>query len=169
MIKELFRAAQTGDSQRVKELLEEDASYANAENEEGLTVLGYAAHFGHADVVALLLDNGADLQALSHSKVSYIPSNTALHAAIAGEGSMEVIRHLLERGAQTDICDSNGHTCLHTAAFHDDRVEVIRMLIAYGAQVNERAKNEGQLTPLKLALEKGNANVAELLRQHGAV
>lgn len=168
MIKDLFQAAQGGDRQRVKELLEVDASYANAENEEGLTVLGYAAHFGHADVVALLLDHGADIQALSHSKISYIPSNTALHAAIAGKANIEVIRHLLARGAKTDIFDSNGHTCLHTAAFHDEHLEIIRLLIEHGAQVNEPAKNEGQHTPLALALEKGNENAAELLRQHGA-
>ncbi|MED4583417.1 ankyrin repeat domain-containing protein [Brevibacillus choshinensis] len=168
-IKELFQASQAGDSRKVKDLLEKDASLANTENEEGLTPLGYAAHFGHVDVVRLLLEKGADVQAVSHSKIAYIPSNTALHAAIAGEGDVEVVGLLLASGANTNTFDSNGHTCLHTAAFHDKHIEIIRLLIAHGAQVNEPAKNEGRQTPLALALEKGNAHVVELLRQHGAV
>jgi ankyrin repeat protein len=169
MIKELFQAAQTGNLAKLRELLEADSSLANIENEEGLTILGYAAHFGHKEAVALLVDHGANVQAVSHSKIAYIPSNTALHAAIAGEGDVEVIRLLLERGAKADIFDSNGHTCLHTAAFHDEHVEIIRLLLAYGAAINEPAKNEGQHTALTLALEKGNEQVAAYLRQHGAI
>src|SRR5690606_24749043 len=117
--------------------------------------------------VDVLLRRGEYVNAVSHSKVPYIPSNTALHAAIAGERDLEVIQLLLEYKARTDIYDSNGHTCLHTAAFHDDNVDLIRLLIAHGADIN--AAVEGGATALSLAIQQGNHNVAELLRQMGAL
>lgn len=166
IIDDMFQAAQSGDASRLKAILQLHPHLANAENGDGLTPLGYAAHFGNRDAVQVLLEHGAEINAVSHSNLSYIPSNTALHAAIAGERNMEVIRLLLAHQAKTTIFDSNGHTCLHTAAFHDDNVELIRLLIEHGADVH--AKAEGGETALALAVKQGNHNVAELLRQHGA-
>jgi len=166
MVGELFQAAQSGDAARIKHLLDLDAALANTENLDGLTPLGYAAHFGHPDAVQMLLDYGADIDAVSHSNIPHIPANTALHAAIAGKRNIEVIRLLLARGARTDLLDSNGHTCLHTAAFHDDNVEIIRLLVEHGARVE--AKAEDGTTALDLAVARGNRKVAELLRQLGA-
>lgn len=165
-IKDAFGSAQSGDAARLQEILESHPHLANAENEDGLTLLGYAAHFGNAAAVQLLLDYGADIDAVSHSRVSYIPSNTALHAVIAGERNMDVIKRLLNHHAQTHIFDSNGHTCLHTAASHDDNLELIALLIEHGADVN--AQTEEGDTALSLAVKQGNHNVAELLRQHGS-
>ncbi|MFC5700750.1 ankyrin repeat domain-containing protein [Cohnella faecalis] len=167
MINDVFAAAQTGNAPQLMRLLSSNPALANMENAEGLTPLGFAAHFGHAQAAAVLLDYGAVINALSHSKVGYIPSNTALHAAIAGERSMEVIGLLLERGAATNIFDSNGHTCLHVAAFHDDNWEMANLLIEFGADVH--AKREGGASALSIAIERGNLKVAELLREKGAV
>ncbi|MCR8644615.1 ankyrin repeat domain-containing protein [Paenibacillus sp. N1-5-1-14] len=165
-IEEVFEAVQTGDAAKLKEILHSNPTLANMENSDGHTPLGYAAHLGHANVAAVLLEFGADVNAISHSKVSYIPSNTALHAAIAGKRNLDVIKLLLSQSAQTRILDSNGHTCLHTAAFHDDNVEIIRLLIEHGADVQAHA--EGGVTALTLATEQGNHQVAELLREYGA-
>jgi len=167
MIDEVFRAVQLGEASRLKDIIESRPHLANTENGDGLTPLGYAAHFGNKDAIQILLDYGADVNAVSHSKISYIPSNTALHSALAGERSVEVIRLLLSHHAQTNIFDSNGHTSLHTAAFHDDNLEIIRLLIDHGADVN--ARMEGGETALSLAVNQGNNNVAELLRQNGAL
>ncbi|EST54027.1 ankyrin [Brevibacillus panacihumi W25] len=166
MIQALFQAAESGDEEQLASLLQEHPALVNAENENGLTLLGYAAHFGHPDLVKLLLEQGADVNALSHSQISFIPSNTALHAAIAGERNLDVIRLLLEHGAKTDIFDSNGHTCLHTAAFHDDNEALIELLLVHGAQLN--ARQEGKESPLDLAIAQGNARVEALLRRAGA-
>jgi ankyrin repeat protein len=167
MINDVFQAAQSGDASRLKDILDSNPTLANTENSDGLTPLGYAAHFGHKDAVQVLLDYGADINAVSHSQIPFIPSNTALHAAIAGERNEDVIKLLLERNARTDIFDSNGHTCLHTAAFHDDNTRIIGLLIEHGAHVNDKV--EGGKTALAIALERGNRQVAELLRQNGGI
>jgi uncharacterized protein len=167
VIQEAFQAAESGDVDRLTSLLNEHPELANRENEQGLTLLGYAAHFGHPEAVQLLIQSGAQVNAVSHSRVSYIPSNTALHAAIAGERSLAVIRLLLASGAKTDVFDSNGHTCLHSAAYHDDNEELIGLLLAHGAEVN--ARQDGKESVLELAIAQGNGRVAALLRQHGAV
>ncbi|OCT15889.1 hypothetical protein A8709_09705 [Paenibacillus pectinilyticus] len=167
MINDIFTAARTGDTGRVKALLEIDLTLANAENSDGLTLLGFAAHFGQSGVVKLLLENGADVNAVSHSRVSYIPSNTALHAAIAGERSVEVIQLLLERGAKTTIRDSNGQTSLHVAAFHTDSTPIIELLLDYGADVNEKT-DDGSYA-IEIANEQGHTVVTDLLRKHGAI
>ncbi|RAP73583.1 ankyrin repeat domain-containing protein [Paenibacillus montanisoli] len=167
LIDEVFQAAQTGDAAKLNEMLAAHPQLANTENGQGLTPLGYAAHFGKAAAVHTLLDRGAAVNAVSHSKVPFIPSNTALHAAIAGERSLEVIKLLLAHQAQTTIADSNGHTALHVAAFHEDSADIIRLLLAHGADVH--ACRAGGDTALSLAVKQGNTKVAELLRFHGAV
>ncbi|MDR6554277.1 ankyrin repeat domain-containing protein [Paenibacillus qinlingensis] len=167
MINDIFTAARTGDANRIKALLNSDLTLANAENSEGLTLLGFAAHFGQSEVVKLLLENGAVVNAISHSKVSYIPSNTALHAAIAGERNMEVIQLLLAHRANPTIMDSNGHTSLHVAAFHKDSTAIISLLLDHGADVH--AKSEDGVYAIDLAQEQGHTAVIALLRERGAI
>lgn len=166
MIEEVCKAAQAGDASRLSALLEANPQLANEENGDGLLPLGIAAHCGRAEAVRTLLDSGADVNAMSRSAISIIPSNTALHAAIAGARDREVIQLLLERGANPALLDSNGHTCLHVAALHDDGTELIRLLLDHGADVN--ALVEGGDTALSLALAQGHRHAAEFLRRNGA-
>ncbi len=160
---EVFQSLESNDVKALQKNLTTNPSLANVENEQGLTPLGFAAHLGNKDSVKTILDFHADINAVSHSKVEYIPSNTALHAAIAGSRNLEVIELLLGSEAQTNIFDSNGHTALHTAAFHDDNTQLINLLIRHGASVD--AKVDGGKTAMELAIEQGNNQVAEQLKQ----
>ncbi|MBB3108715.1 ankyrin repeat protein [Paenibacillus phyllosphaerae] len=162
----LFHAIEHNELEHVQAIIVSQPDLVNHENEQGLTPLGYAAHFGHPDVVQALLDAGAEVNAVSHSKLSFIPSNTALHAAIAGTRSEAVISMLLQHGASVNLFDSNGHTVLHVAAFHDDNTKLIQQLLERGADVN--AAIEGGEKPLAVALRQGNQQVAALLQQQGA-
>lgn len=161
-VNELFKSIESNDVDAVNKALISNPALANIENEQGLTPLGFAAHYGNKDIVQLLLNFNADINAVSHSKIEYIPSNTALHAAIAGARNLEVIELLLKNQAKTNNFDSNGHTALHTAVFHDDNIELINLLLQHGASV--QAKAEGGKTALELAIELGNHQVAEKLR-----
>lgn len=159
---QLFQASQAGDVANLQLLLASHPELTNTENQDGLTPLGYASHYGQAGVVRLLLEHGADINALSHSKISFIPSNTALHAALAGERSPEVVQLLLEHGASTSILDSDGQYALHSAAFHTDQIELIEMLLQHGADPN--ALNSVGQTALDISLERGNTSTASCLR-----
>ncbi|MBD3919478.1 ankyrin repeat domain-containing protein [Paenibacillus sp. PR3] len=165
-IDDVFDAIQTGTISTLQQLIETNASLANAESKDGLTPLGFAAHYGNIDAVQILINHNADVNAVSHSKLSFIPSNTALHSSLAGARNIDVIKLFLAHQAQTNIFDSNGHTCVHTAAFHDDNLDIIRLLVDHGADVN--AKVEGGDSALALAVQQGNNRVVELLRQLGA-
>jgi ankyrin repeat protein len=165
-IEDVSQAAQLGDSTRLRELLEIQPTLVNTENKDGLTPLGYAAHYGHIETVKVLLEFGAETDILSHPKVSYIPSNTALHAALAGKRSLEVIQLLLDHNASPSIIDSNGYTSLHVAAFHDKNEAIIRLLFKHGAPLD--IKNYEGKTALLIAIEQGNLKVADFLRQNGA-
>jgi ankyrin repeat protein len=165
-IEAVSQAAQLGDAARLRELLESEPSLLNTENADGLTHLGVAAHFGQIESVQVLLEFGADPNALSHSAISYIPSNTALHAAIAGKRNIELIQLLLKHMASPTILDSNGHMSLHVAAFHDDNEVIIRLLLEHGAPLH--VKSTDGKTALVIAMEQGNLKVVEFLRQNGA-
>lgn len=162
----LFQAAQHGDVANLQSVLATFPELANTENVDGLTPLGYASHYGQADAVRTLLDHGADVNAISHSKISFIPSNTALHASLAGERSSEVIRLLLEHGASCSILDSDGQNALHSAAFHTDQAELIQLLLQHGADPN--VLNAAGQTALDIATERGNTSTASYLREAAA-
>jgi uncharacterized protein len=160
MIQHLFADVEAGGTERLQSSLRDDPSLSNVENEQGLTLLGYAAHFGNQEAVRLLLEHGADIHALSHSQLAFIPSNTALHAAIAGGAPAAVIDLLLERGANVNLADSSGNTTLHVACF-DAHVDTVQKLLDHRADVLA-TNNDGQ-RPVHIALKQGHAELALLL------
>ena len=71
-------------------------------------MLSIAALMGHTEVVALLLENGADVNAKSRD------GGTALHAA-AFLGRAETAKLLLEKGADTTLRNNMGGTAIEGA------------------------------------------------------
>lgn len=69
-LNELMRSAADGDSRRVRELLEFRAMDVNARSKAGATALVYAARNGHAEIVEMLLLNGADPKLATNSNKS---------------------------------------------------------------------------------------------------
>jgi len=60
---EFFAAVKSADMARVRELLVSDPALVRATDDEGATALHHAAERGHRDVVRLLLENGATVNA----------------------------------------------------------------------------------------------------------
>jgi ankyrin repeat protein len=104
----LFEACKTGDVGIVRELIKGDSGLANAKEDWGIRPLHVAATEGHAEVVALLLDNGADVDAKNDYGV------TPLYLAAAW-GHVEVVSPLLAAGADKTIEEQNGETPLEAA------------------------------------------------------
>lgn len=62
-------------------------------------------------------------------------NRNALH--YAAERSLELVRTLVEHGADIDKRDQTGHTPLHWAAYVN-RFEIVRFLLEQGANPNVR-------------------------------
>ena len=85
---------------------------------------------------------------------------------LAARGSdADVVRVLLERGADANAKQADGATALHWAAHRND-LAIARMLLDDGARVNQA--NDFGATPLWLAAVNGSAPMANLLLHHGA-
>jgi ankyrin repeat protein len=93
----LHRAAAEGDIERARELIREGAPL-DAFDDIGYTPLHHAAKNQHLAIVKLLLDAGASINAREEET----NSDTAISVA-AGDSSPEIVKLLLERGADPKI------------------------------------------------------------------
>jgi uncharacterized protein len=77
---DVFEAAQVDAADRLADLLDDDSSLASAYSDDGFTALHFVAVYGAPSAVALLLDRGANTEAVTKNFLT----NMALHAAAAG-------------------------------------------------------------------------------------
>lgn len=150
---EIFEAVQNNDLQRVRRLLDADASLADAIDGE-YPVLAIAAGRGHVDVMQALLSAGADPNAKSR-----LDGSTAMHVA-ALFGPMPPVDCLLANGADVNARDALGQTPLHLAAVMG-RADACRSLLGSGAEAD--ARDCDGLTPLHRASARGSRQVVEIL------
>lgn len=122
-----FTAAALGRTDQLRVLLDRGEAGLGGLSPDGWTLLHLAAFFGHRETVAMLIDRGADMAALSQNEIA----NTPLHAAIAG-GRAAVAELLVERGADVNAV-ANGLRPLDIAAAREDQ-EMVTFLIAHGAE-----------------------------------
>jgi len=120
------------------------------------TALRIASNDGHVELVEMLLNNGANVNA----KNSY--GVTALHIA-SREGHTDIVAMLLAAGADVNIKSDFGDTVLLRAS-NNGNTEIVSMLLEYGADVN--AENNYGQTALSLASLNGYTDIVKLLKQY---
>jgi len=116
----------------------------NAKDEDGRTPLHLAVESANRDIIQLLLDKGADINAKDEKSGS-----TALHYAVRFS-KRETAELLIARGADINARDKQGHTPLYVAANHD--YKITEFLLSEGADSSIRIES-GQ-TLLKLAQQR---------------
>lgn len=112
---------------------------------------------GHAEVVRLLLEYGADFEMKDSRGL------TALRLAVAN-GHEAVARLLLEKGAR-DTGDMDGVTSLHTAALKGNE-SMVQLLLDNGAKMEATLRNEMAWTVLHCAAYSGHVGVVQILLKH---
>ncbi len=158
----IFEASATGQTERVRELVKQDASLANAFSSDGFTPLGLAVFFGHRQTVETLLTAGAEVNTASREAMKVTP----LHSAAAA-GEVAIARLLIAHGANVNAGQAeSGFTPLHEAAANGD-LEFATLLLEHGAKINARMK-DGK-TPLAFALSRNQNEMAAFLRGRAAV
>ena len=128
------------------------------ENRDGISPLHIAAASGNAEVLTLLLNRGADVNASNVNGTLVFP----LHVA-AVQGSVEAVNILLGSGAYINARASRW-TPLHVAAWMD-QVDLVKVLLNRGAEVNPIAIiNHCRATPYEMAKTR---EVRDLLQASG--
>ncbi|PNW86997.1 hypothetical protein CHLRE_02g104600v5 [Chlamydomonas reinhardtii] len=115
-------AAQNGDVEKLRRILSRNPSAVNDCAGGTYTPLHYAARAGKLEAVALLLKNGADVNAQTRGMGA-----TALHRA-AAQGHTAVVDTLLKAGADAVLVDCDKENALHKAAAQG-HAEVCRALL----------------------------------------
>lgn len=152
---DLYAAAALGRRERVAEILEQDFGAAQAFQGDGFTALQLACFFGQPECARLLLERGANIEAVSKNGMEL----RALHAAAAGRNAA-ALELLLEHGAEPNSQQHGGWTALHAAVNAGD-ARLIRALLQRGA--NPALQNEFGQSALDLAREKKDAALSRLL------
>jgi ankyrin repeat protein len=123
------------------------------------TALHYAALCGLERILEfLVITHSQDV----HSRA--FNESTALHVA-SDRGHGEVVRILLERGADPTMQDKDGWTAFHFASSRG-HVEVVQILLEQGADLTAQAKDGG--TAFHFASSSGHVEVIRILLEQGA-
>src|SRR5262245_30595811 len=126
----------------------------NAKDSRGATPLMYAAAFGNAKQMKLLLESGADVNA----------RNTFYATALIWAGGDAVkSRMLIEHGADVNVRTQQGRTPLMVAAKRNGNADLVRLLLKMGADVETPGD-----TTLIPAAQSGDVEIMRLLIESGA-
>lgn len=153
----IWEASVIGRRDRVLELLDGNPGWVGHVAPSGWTPLHFAAFSGDVETVRLLLDRGADPNAIAWPSSRSTPLNAACFTR-----RVAVARLLLTRGADITRRQRNGFTALHEAALLGD-AEMASVLLDFGAEATART-DDGE-TPLDVARRRGHSSLIALLEE----
>ncbi len=187
----LILAVDHGDTDVVRNLLELKRIDVNAKDRFGRTVLMKACWRVDTSIIKMLLQYGADIKETDKE------GNTSLHtlAEVRSKSVERAMEILIKNGADINTRNRAGCTPLHYAALND-RSDVVKFLVSHGADVNAQTRysstplhiamgdvfgtgtafidsdpryiNADTMAPYQQILDSNDAEIAEILLQHGA-
>jgi len=150
-------AAYKGYSSEVLRLLNKGAD-VNANTNEGVTPLMYAADNGDIQITRILVLNGADINRKPHNGVTALLSSTLIN-------HLDIAEFLIRNGANINDPDAKGISPLMYAVIYNYPV-LYDMLIYYGADIHQK-DHEGN-NPLILAVFMNNPEIVEIFLDQNA-
>ena len=158
----LHNAAESGDVDKVRELLEHEKYDVNCTDSKGRTPLHYASYKGHLDMVKILISD----QFNSDMTIQDVNGATVLMLAALARHDNVVLALLCDYQCPLDVRDRHGRTVLHYAC-EGGGVSLVQTLIReHKADAN--ARDDSNNTPLNVAAFSGKADVAlSLINEFG--
>ncbi|KAF8417668.1 hypothetical protein EV426DRAFT_645734, partial [Tirmania nivea] len=123
-----------------------------------------ASDYDKLDIMKMLLDHGADINALPQMKIYREDYGSVLISAAYG-GNLEIVTHLLDRGAHVNLTGGFHHSALSAAAYAGN-LEIVILLLNQGADVNRTGGYHG--SALGAAAIGGHLEIVTLLLDRGA-
>ena len=151
----LFAAIHKGITADVERALGRSAS-VDALDADGVPALMAAVLFGDADMVAVLLKHGADVNRTG-------PAGT--DALMWAAPDVKKVRLLLDHGANVNARSASERTPLIVAASFPRSVDLLRLLLDRGADL--RAKDRAGADALSLAVRSADVDVVRFLVEKG--
>lgn len=163
----LMFAAELGFFRMVDHLLKKKAD-PNLVTFHNVSALIFAAQNNHKDIVELLLqqnnliniDQKDCRQYTALFSVLGVIFRNKIHKNDKYQNGMEIIKKLLEHGANPNAADDQGSTALLFAA-QEECFDLVKLLLTYGADPN--ISNSYDDTPFMHAINKGNVDIVQLL------
>lgn len=156
----IHQAYVDGDVNALKSILAEQGGDFPDTDASGESILEYAIYHAPFTMIGALVAMGADVNYRSDAG---FPSIIAALTADR-EDKYDVIRFLVNRGADIDQRGINDWTPLHHAANANDW-KAVALLLELGADADAQTRIDDMLTPLEEAEAAGSAEAADILRK----
>ncbi len=154
---DVFRAIRSNQLDKLKRLA--NAGGANSKDKLQTSPLHFAALYGNAASMKVLLDAGADPNALDNRGATPL-----VYAAY----SFEKTKLLVDHGARVKVAAKNGVTPLDVAAVVHGNAPAVRYLLEHGAEiVKPDVKSGRESYVLTDTAERGDPETIKLLLAHG--
>lgn len=166
---QLYQAVGRNDIVEVTRLLAQSNTNINQKNQDlinytvvtDLTALHKAIMMGNIQIIALLLERGATINAKDYQNF------TPLHMAVSHDETLllatrtAIVQLLLTNNADINAQNINGNTALHMAA-KNNLIEIVKLLLEKGADL--RIRNTFKETPFDYA--RDNQAITTIIKNH---
>lgn len=149
---DIYDACRKGNVELIKQLTKSHPDTINQPNKSGYTPLLIAGYRNQLDVVKVLLELGAKVNALSED-------GTVLTAACF-KSNTELVKILLEQHADVNVKNNAGTTPIMFAIMAENE-EIVRLLLANKADIN--AMDNANKSVIEYAKECDNLVIKQLI------
>uniref|UniRef100_A0A8D0HBK4 NAD(+) ADP-ribosyltransferase n=1 Tax=Sphenodon punctatus TaxID=8508 RepID=A0A8D0HBK4_SPHPU len=161
---DIFNALKMGDFQLVKEITDGDPNQVNVLNNDGASPLMISAVTGQLSYVQLLVSRNADID-----KQDNVHGWTALMQATY-HGNKEVVKYLLNQGADVNLRTKNGYTAFDLIMLlNDPDAELVRLLASVCMQADKDKNKQSNKPSLPCAKSRQSLNAPVLPDDKGGL